>query len=48
VFASVNNILGVKNVFGYRYSPDGTQRQAVGQAADRGIFVGMFVSIGKK
>lgn len=48
VFASVNNILGVKNVFGYRYSPDGTQRQAVGQAADRGVFVGMFVSIGKK
>lgn len=48
LFASVNNVLGVKNVFGYRYSPDGMQRQAIGQATDRNIFLGMFISIGKK
>ncbi|EAY31231.1 TonB-dependent receptor [Microscilla marina] len=48
LFASINNVLGVQNVFGYRYAPDGTQRQAIGQAADRGVFIGMFVSIGKR
>ena len=48
VFASVNNLLGVQNVFGYRYSADGRQRQAVGQAVDRNVFVGMFITIGKK
>ncbi|HAS39746.1 MAG TPA: TonB-dependent receptor [Microscillaceae bacterium] len=48
VFASVNNLLGVQNVFGYRYSADGRQRQPVGQAVDRNVFVGMFITIGKK
>lgn len=47
LFASVNNVLGIQNVFDYRYSPDGSQRQAIGQAADRNIFIGMFISIGK-
>ncbi|QHT70378.1 TonB-dependent receptor [Rhodocytophaga rosea] len=46
VFASVNNVLGTQNVFGYRYSLDGSRRQEIGQAATRGIFVGMFISIG--
>lgn len=47
LFASVNNVLGIQNVFDYRYSPDGSQRQAIGQAVDRNIFIGMFISIGK-
>lgn len=47
LFASINNILGVQNVFSYRYSPDGAQRQPVGQAVDRNVFVGMFITIGK-
>jgi hypothetical protein len=46
IFASVNNALGTRNVFGYRYSADGDRRTPVGQAADRGIFLGMFISIG--
>ncbi len=48
VFVSANNVLGTKNIFGYRYAPDGTQRVAIGQPADRGFFVGTFVSIGQK
>ncbi len=46
--ASATNVLGTRNVFGYRYSPDGTQRTPIGQAADRGFFVGTFVSLGVK
>lgn len=46
VFFSVNNVLGTKNVFGYRYTTDGTRRIPIGQAVDRGIFLGMFISIG--
>jgi hypothetical protein len=48
IFLSANNVLGTRNVFGYRYSPDGVQRQEIGQPADRGFFAGMFVSIGRK
>jgi hypothetical protein len=46
--ASATNVLGTRNVFGYRYSPDGTQRTPIGQAADRGFFLGTFVSLGVK
>jgi hypothetical protein len=46
IFASVNNALGTRNVFGYRYTADGSRRMPIGQAADRGIFLGMFISIG--
>ncbi|MBD0258135.1 MAG: TonB-dependent receptor [Cytophagales bacterium] len=48
VVASATNVLGTRNVFGYRYSPDGTQRTPIGHAADRGFFVGTFVSLGVK
>jgi hypothetical protein len=46
LFASLNNALDTRNVFGYRYSADGTRRMPIGQAADRGIFLGLFISIG--
>ncbi|MDO1449765.1 TonB-dependent receptor [Rhodocytophaga aerolata] len=46
VFFSVNNVAGTKNVFGYRYSADGTRRISIGQPTDRTIFLGMFISIG--
>ena len=46
--ASATNVLGTRNVFGYRYSSDGTQRTPIGQAADRGFFVGTFLSLGVK
>ncbi|MCU0451087.1 MAG: TonB-dependent receptor [Bernardetiaceae bacterium] len=45
VVLSVTNVLGRDNVFGYRYSPDGTQRTAIGQAAPRFVFLGMFITL---
>ncbi len=44
---SVDNVLGVKNIFTYRYSSDGLRRQAVGPRADRFYFIGLFISIGE-
>lgn len=44
VFASVGNVLGRNNVFGYRYSPDGSFRIQVNPPQTRSIFVGMFIS----
>ncbi len=44
---SIDNLLGVNNVFAYRYSNDGSRRQAVGPAAKRFYFIGMFISIGE-
>ncbi|MCA8829299.1 TonB-dependent receptor [Hymenobacter pini] len=52
VYASVSNVLGRPNVFGYRYAsqaaPDGTLgRTAVTPAAPRMLFLGVFISINK-
>ena len=44
---SIDNILGINNVFTYRYSNDGSRREAVGPAAKRFYFIGMFISIGE-
>lgn len=46
VFLSVGNMFGIKNVFGYQYSNDGTRRMAIEPNAPRSIFIGMFISIG--
>lgn len=53
VFASINNIPGFKNTFGYRFSqePDAEgnyNRVAIEQTAPRFFFVGCFISIGQK
>lgn len=45
---SINNVPGVKNVFTYNYSSDGSRRIAVGPTAARFFFVGMFVNIGSQ
>jgi len=45
--ASVGNVLGINNVFSYKYSNDGTRRAAVGPAASRTFFIGLFISIGQ-
>ena len=45
---SVNNIPGVKNVFSYTYSSDGSRRQEVGPTSARFFFIGMFVNIGSQ
>ncbi len=51
LFLSVTNVLGRDNIFNYQYSntPDVNgqfDRRAIGQAADRFIFVGFFWTIG--
>jgi len=42
----VQNVLGQEQVFGYRYSADGSMRDAIKPAAKRFIFAGAFVSWG--
>lgn len=42
----VQNVLGQEQVFGYRYSDDGSMRTALTPAAKRFIFVGAFMSWG--
>ncbi len=46
LFASVNNILGANNVFGYNYSYNGNYRQPVTPTAKRFYFIGCFISWG--
>lgn len=46
VYVSVENVLGIKNVFGYRYSQDGSVRKAVEPSAPRSVFVGVFITFG--
>jgi vitamin B12 transporter len=48
VVFSIGNILGVKNVFTYNYSSDGTHRIAVGPTSDRVFFAGVFINIGSQ
>lgn len=47
-YASVDNILNTKNVFTYRYTPDGKTRYAVGPQSYRNFFVGMQIMLSKK
>ena len=46
VYLSIENIFGINNVFGYRYSPDGAFRQPIVPSAPRSIFLGVFITIG--
>ncbi len=48
VVFSVTNVLGINNVFTYRYSSDGTRRTEVGPTSARFIFIGTFINIGSK
>jgi hypothetical protein len=43
---SVTNVIGNEQIYGYRYSYNGQNRQAVGPAAPRFFFVGLFLSFG--
>jgi len=45
MYASLDNITNAHNVFGYRYSNDGTQRYPMVPALYRSIFVGINVSL---
>jgi hypothetical protein len=46
VYVSVENLLGIENVFGYRYSPDGAVRKPIIPSANRSIFIGVFITFG--
>nr|MBC7613096.1 TonB-dependent receptor [Pseudopedobacter sp.] len=46
IYASVSNLPGFKNVYGYHYSTDGQYREAIQPPALRSIFLGMFITIG--
>jgi len=46
VFVSLGNALGRNNVFGYRYSPDGSFRLPVNPPQRRNVFAGVFISFG--
>ncbi len=43
---SVTNVFGINEVYGYRYSYDGTRREAIIPPAKRSIFIGCFMSFG--
>ncbi|MCU0445744.1 MAG: TonB-dependent receptor [Microscillaceae bacterium] len=43
--ASVSNLLNTPNVFGYRYSPDGSQRAPVNPPAFRSFFLGVAITL---
>ncbi len=45
---SINNVLGVENVYSYNYSSDGSRRMAVGPTAPRFFFAGVFINIGSQ
>jgi len=42
----VDNVLGTDNIYGYRYSSDGRNREAVTATAARMFFIGIFMSFG--
>lgn len=46
LYASVTNLPGFKNVYGYNYSPNGQQREAILPAAKRNFFIGLLITIG--
>ena len=48
VFFSIDNVLGINNVFGYRYAKDGKNSEPILTPALRSIFLGMFISLGQK
>ncbi|MBB5282404.1 hypothetical protein HNQ92_000525 [Rhabdobacter roseus] len=48
LYASLDNVLNTRNVFTYRFTPDGQTRYAVGPQSYRSFFVGMQIYLSKK
>ena len=48
LYLTVDNILNTRNVFTYRYTPDGKTRYAVGPQSYRSFFVGMQIMLSQK
>jgi hypothetical protein len=47
IFFSVDNLPGFRNVFGYRYSTDGTYKEPVVPTALRSAIIGIFINLGQ-
>jgi len=47
VFFSVDNLPGFRNIFGYRYSTDGSYREPVVPTVLRSAIIGLFINIGQ-
>ncbi|TDB63416.1 TonB-dependent receptor [Arundinibacter roseus] len=48
LYVAVDNLLNTRNVFTYRYTPDGKTRYAIGPQSYRSFFVGMQIMLSKK
>lgn len=48
IYFSADNIFNIQNIFGYRYSADGTQRIATNPPAFRTFFAGININISSK
>jgi hypothetical protein len=46
-YTTVDNVLGTRNVYGYRYSADGKSRAQVQPPAYRTVFAGVSLSFNK-
>lgn len=47
IFCSIDNLLGINNIYGYNYSSDGKIREGITSPALRSAFIGMFISLGE-
>jgi hypothetical protein len=47
VYSTVDNVLGTRNVYGYRYSTDGASRYEVRPTAYRTVFFGVSMNLSK-
>jgi vitamin B12 transporter len=47
LFISIDNVLGIENLYGYNYSTDGTIRAPILPTALRTYFFGLFISLGE-
>lgn len=48
LYLTVDNLLNTRNIFTYRYTPDGQTRYAVGPQSYRSFFIGMQIMLSKK
>jgi hypothetical protein len=46
VYASVSNLTGFNNIYGYNYASNGQSRQPIIPASKRNYFLGIFITIG--
>lgn len=48
LYATADNLLNTRNVFAYRYAPDGKERYAIGPTSYRSFFVGGIIMLSQK